>query len=677
MGKLSQKETVKLLEGLNQQFHGMSKEEFKAGGVANAIAAVANTSGIDRESIDASIGTVGKYNYANDVKLMGASAKELVGFKGESGSIDAESFDTLNSQNHETIQLAAINIAGNNLKVEEDGIVSLFSKETVSGNVTGKSFIAANPLITIGAINRNGIAIGGERVSLISNLDNKDIFSKGRRAFRPVLRTTGDYKTSDNLLVEVPTSVDYNGSLVQTAPIKVGKQIPLRTLCSTEQYLTSHTDGFNPNVTLSEEASINTIYFELNGTYDDGGTPTAVKNIIAAKVKGQKNTRFATVGQGNGKDISLTFSSRARIKAKDFTAAKALKYTSVAGKTVLVSTSDIELVVDFSISASINTDTMKLVTSATALTLVEAFDGSTSIDSSESTFTEFKALVAASSIDGIDFDLFLSNTNNADNGIVIDIEEENFELPAVIKSPVTIRKSVVGDVPADKIAGYLASAKVAANSIKAAELLSVVDDFIASNIDKVDAEGFIKDIEIDGVGVNYIKGMIIKDTISAANRSTRRSGETKEDISHYIYDVIVSKALEVFTKSNLDKAIDVLATGERPTLVLTTGATVASYIQDAINARKGSEMKFDVAIETSYQLSSRVLGTFKVGTKIYECSPLILVEGPDFIYKGVETTGGENGNQEVTKLVPRRGSLVNAPIIFDFTVSGIVTALNK
>lgn len=674
MGTLSQRQTANLISGLQQQMQARSTDELRSeAGIKSVLTAVANANGFDAESINSDFGTVTKYDYSKDAKIMGANDDALKGFKAESGSIDVESFDVLNSQNLEQIQLAAINIAGNNLKVEEDGIVALFSKETVAGNVTGKSFDSANPKITIGATNKNGIAIGGDRVSLIANLDNRTIFSRGKRSFKPVLRSTGDYKTSGYLLANVAEYIDYNGTSVQTSPIAVGLPVPLRLVCSTDQYLTEHTDGFNANVTLSEEASIRNVYLTFIG---EDSAQAVLTNILLAKVIGMSGTRFSTVGQGNGKDIIANFTGRIRVKASDFAASKALKYTSKANETVITNTGDEELVLEFTVNASINTDTMKLTSSATSIQLVALFDGIEEIAKTESTFTDMAAIVAKASISGVDFDLSLSNTNNADNGIIVDVEEEVFELPAVIKQPVSIRKSVIGDVPADKIAGYLASAKVTASAVKAVELLDLIDDFIDANKDKVDAEGFIKDAQLDGIGRNYIKPMLIQNTISALNRNTRRSGETKEDISTYIYDVITTKALEVFTKSNLDKAIDVLATGERPTLIITTGANVASYIKHAIDNNKNGELKFDVKVETSYQLASRVLATFKIQDKIYECSPLMLVEGPDFIYKGQEKDGN-NGNSDVTKLVPRRGAMVNAPILFDYNVTGIVAALDK
>lgn len=672
---LTKRQTAQFIDGLVANMKGRSNEEFKSVDVKQSIVtAVANQNAFDLESINGDFGTVKSYTFDSGVKLLGNVGVELKGFAAEHGSVDVESFDTLNSQNLDTIKLAAINIAGNNLKVDEDGIVALFSRESVSGNTTGVRFDSTNPLVTYGATSKNGIAIGGNRVSLIPNLDNKAIFASGRQAFKPVLRSSGDYITSASLVATVNSPIDYNGESVLTSPLKVNVQTNLRTVCSTSQYLADHTDGLNPNVTLAEDGSIRHVYIKMEGL-DSSSDP--LTNIFKVSVKGQKNTRFATVGQGNGKDVSLTYKGTARIKANEIVSKGTLVYTSKASEYLLDPTSTDEIVVEYTLSSSINTDTMKLTSSATKISLVEMYQAGDLLDSLESDYVDMVALLDAANVEGMDLDLFLSNTNNANNGLVIDVEESAFELAAVIKTPITIRKSVLGDVPADKIAGYLAAAKVASNSVKAAELLSMVDDFIEGNKDKLDADGFIKDVELDGVGSNYIKPMIIIDTIDAKNRSSRRSGETKEDISKYIYDTITTRALEVFTKSNLDKAIDVLASGEKVTLVLTTGLNVASYIKDAIDAIKGEGLKFDVEVHSSYQLSSRVLGTFKIGGKVYECSPLILVEGPDFIYKGLETTAGSNGNQDVTKLVPRRGSLVNAPVLFDYTVSGIVEALNK
>ena len=92
--------------------------------------------------------------------------------------------------------------------------------------------------------------------------------------------------------------------------------------------------------------------------------------------------------------------------------------------------------------------------------------------------------------------------------IVVDVDEEMYEIPAVIKAPVTFKKSVLGKVDADQLAGYLVAANIASASMLSAELITLIEECVSINAPKADADGYIKGVNLDGIGQNYIKPMI-------------------------------------------------------------------------------------------------------------------------------------------------------------------------
>lgn len=678
MSGLSKKQGALLIAAMQGMTKGKGAEEAKRTGsnketVIATLAANPQFGAIDAESIGNMISF--DIGMSRETTVVDAENKVLGKDKytpiadSEIG-YDVESFDTLNAQNNISLKLASLNVAANNLLTKDDGIIDLFTVSEVAAGETGKKIIASNPLITINTVNSNGVAIGGSKMSLISNLGSKEVFSAGRLPLKPVLRSSGDYPTAEFLqtLITRPTVV--NGEKVNTSPILIGKKVNLRTLCINAGALNEHSALVNPNMTLSEEGHLSEVYLKIKDTND-------LVNILQLNVKGEKGTRFASTNQGNGKDVVITYQSTSKIKSNEILANKQLAYASTADTLIpAVAVAGLEIVLGFTVSVSANTDTMLVTTSSTAVEVISVSKAGALLPKTDA---EFKAVAdlfeAQNVVDSYYLDIYQSNTNNTDNGIIVDVEETNYEIPAVIKAPVTFRKSVLGEQKPEALAGYLVAANITASSMMTAELMDLIEESIAINGPKADADGFIRDVSLDGIGANYIKPMIVRRSINAADRITMKSSEVKDDISKILFDTMIAVATKTFTDSGFDKAVDSLATGETVTLQLVGDRETVSYIQNAIGKTPIESLPFTVKASVSTKLNNKVLATFKL-PDIYEFSPLIMVKAPNFIYKGIELAGN-SGNQDTCKMVPRRNALVNVPLFMEFEISGIVDAFKK
>lgn len=663
---------VALFKGVEASLKNKSSAELSDSIQVNAMKmSLAKESGMDAESINLEFGAIRdlESKIPTDMKVIGNMDKN---FDYKMGANDVESFDSINTTNLDEIRLAAVNVIAANYTSQEDGIISLFSVESIDGKSIGKEIRAIAPNITINTSNINGQAIGGEKVSLISNLDNSAIFGASKIKYVPVLRSTGDYKTSDFLDTDLAESITYNGDVVETAPILAGKEVSLRRLCSSTAYLTTYKDQINPSITLAPDGGLKAVTLRVNGA-------AGLYNKITLPVSGEKSAKYSPITNAKEKDFNLTFTTTQRLNLATLVASGLVSYTSTANSYVLKNEAGelLEIDVRFTVTAKANTDKLSFVSTATSLELVAVYNNGVQMDAIETRYIAIKAIINGGSVVSLDMNHFLSNSNNLDNGMVIDIDAEKYIIPAIYRQPATINKSILGDIPAEDIPGYISSAKIALNSAKAVEALALLDDFIESTNGKRNATtGVLENFESNGIGSNFIKALVLKFNIDATTKSNMRSSDKKEDIARHIYDGIVNRAIKAFADSNLDKATAAILPGEKIVLSLATNSVIASYLKTAIamDDSKG-DYPFTVEVNTSMKLGNRLLGTFKIGTGVNELSPLILIEASDHVYKGVQTTG--NGVIDVTKVIPRRGMDLNTPILFDCVVTGIVAAFDN
>ena len=668
---LTNAETAAMLTNLEAGIKNKTKAELGSKDVRSKIAATAgaNVSAdkFDAEEFAVDFSVLKKApNRDADTKVIGT--RDFTPHTFESGALDVESFDSLNTQVNDEVRLAAINIISANALSSEDGIINLCSIATVAPNETGKKLVANAPMVTYGAANKNGVAMGGTKVALISNLDNNEVFASVRLPYKPVLRQSGDYQTARFLQTQVTENINYGGEKVTTAPILVGADVDLRLLCSSTSYLSENGLMLNPGVTLSEDGGLDDVYVTL-------ANETGLKNILKFAVAGEKGTRFSSIGTGDGKDLTLNYKGVTTIKVSEMVASGMVKWSSTAD-TYVLDNNDLEVTIGYSISMNANTDSLALSASATKLQLVKLTTVGNVELTSGTVFDGIKEIIELSAVTSFYPRTFLSNTNNIDNGLLIDMDIQNFEIPAVCKTPVTIRKSVLGDVSATDVAGILNAAKIANNAVKATEVLDAIDRFIGSNAGKADPiTGIIENVKMEGVGGRYVKPAIVAKNITATLKANMRSAEAKEDISSYILDKITAYAIDLYAATNFDKAMSTIAQGEKAVLSIVAGTQIASYLKYAVEKGVAAGLDFDVEVSKSSRLTKRVLATFKIGKEVYEFSPIILAQSPDFFYKGVETTN--NGSQAVTKLIPRRNIVVNSGIFLDFTVEQTVEAFDN
>ena len=653
------------LGAITATINGRAQDELKEDGVIQAIKSNVNreTNGFDIESISFDHKESTGYNGSIVLGDEDASLK----FDKQSGGVDVESFDSIDTNNPEEVRLAAIQIVNNNLASTDDGIITLCQTRNVPSANNGIKLSVAVPYINHGGINKAGSLIGAERIPLIANLNSNDVFNQGLKPFLPVYRTAGDYATNDVLATEagLQRTTAYNGESVVTSPILVGKKVSLRKICSTNSYLTTFGSGINAEETLAADAGVKTVYIELEGATDT--------NILAFPVKGLKGSRFTPTTSGSGKDLTLNLEAVQSFKLSELVSKNIMAHSTTAATPFLADGAgeELEITVSFSVNANTNTDDMILTTTAASLELVSIKDSGTLIESGAK-FDSIKAIVDGGSVHSVYPELTLSNTNLADKSIIIDMDPKEYVVPLTTRVPVTYRKSLIKLSDSD-IIHYLSAAKITNNSALATDVFNNINDFIEANADRVDADGFITS-DVAGIGAQFAKPMIVKKSIVATNRNTIESSNTGKDVASYLLDTIVATANRVLSDSNLSKARDAMLPGEKITLVIAADSMNASIMRRALSSDISS--RFEIVINESSKLSNRAIATFHVGDDVNELTPVILGKSTDYIYKGTETTGN-GGQRDVTSIVPIRGFYINNPIFMDFNISGVVDSFDR
>lgn len=643
--------------------------ELKNGGLATAVKAtdVAKGSGLDFESLN--------YDYNHKTKAVSSEKDaeadgdvvKLGNSEYKSIGIDYESFDSNDMTKPESVALAALNIVSNNYQAEEDGLVKLCNVVTVPLDKTEHAFTTNVPEITTGTENINGIAVGGVKVPLISNLDNTELFSNTDIPFLPVLRTTGNYQTASYLDEDITAPVLYNGETVITAPIKAGISVDLRLLCSTTRYLADMGTKLNPTVTLSAKAGITNMYLMFKGASD-------LVNKFNVRIKDQDNWRFSPATQGHGKDLVMDKTLEYVINVNEIADKKTTVYTST-DDTYVFDTPDTIIRLEVGVSGSINTDSFKFTTKTSKITL-KSVTVNGDIKTEGTIFDDIQAIVETGSVCSVTPQLYLSNTNNLDNGIIIDSSVRMFTLPAVIKAPVTIYKETLSTVSPEKVSRMMNSAKITQASMKAVDVYNLISGFINEYRDRANPNTYLLDgVEVEGAGKWFIKPAIVSKTINAVSRSTMQSSNTKGDIARHIFDSIVLPAQKVYGTSNMDKAIKATMGTARPKLVLAAGSDVLNFINTGIAMAKaqGDSLLFDVEAHLSSKLLDKVYGVFKASEEANEISTIIMSQCQDYFYQANEATG--TGNKNVTKMIPRRNEIINSGVFLEFDIVGMEEAL--
>ena len=642
--------------------------ELKADNLKDISASVKNAVGaknIDLESFDVvSVGYTKTASYNTNAEIVGGS--QITGYNLGEGSRALESFDTLDTSNDEEIKMAAINIVSANMDIAVDGIVGLCSVATVDGSSSGLDINVSTPMVLVGSEVINGVSVGGVKTSLLPNINDKAIFGNQKTKLLPILRTTGDVVTSDQMLTvaELISSTTYKGETISTSPIAVGTGINLRKLCNTNRYIAEYGTVTNFSETLSREGSLKNVYVKIT---NPGATIT---NYLKLKTTGLDLSSFAEVGAGKGKDLAINF--KATMKIAVATAGTEGTLILPTGNTTLLGAGTVTYVIGFNVNVTVNTDTMLMDIMGSKPTIQSVLVNGAAVATNASEYTAATALFATASIVGIDMNQFLSNTNNLTRGIIIDVDVDPYLFPLSHKAPVTLSKSIFAESNSEAIAGYLGCAKVGLSAMKSEEIYETVVSVVDGLKGKADANGFISsEVRPAGIGYKFCKPMIITDTLDASKTVTQKSGETSNDVANYMLDNLVAGAAKLFSFSNLDKTVAAIAPGEEITLSIVTDSRTASYLVQA----QSKDPRFKVEVHTTAKFTDRVVATFKIGDKVCEVSPVILVQSPDFIYKGIETTGG--GTAAVTKMIPRNGIFVNNILFLVYTVTGIKEAFKR
>ena len=364
------------------------------------------------------------------------------------------------------------------------------------------------------------------------------------------------------------------GTDVETAPIKIGKKVPLFDIV---QSTASVAKGYlNSRDTLAPEAELKSLEFTTGGD-----TPS----IIEIPISGL-GARFE--GTTNGSDYGLQLVKEGKV-AVPLSELTVYKNGTAAGLT----TDNITAVYDVSLTGTGNALDKTINVSVINWELSKILDANGNVipttDTNYSTYADVANKISKDTIVGYELDAELVNSNlrRRGNRLIVAAETDNgFIAP---KTPYNIENTIGdskgSDIEAIKQIGALVAREVSALAFLTIE--KVYKELKTLDAYEVDADGRVTKSAIS----KTIKATLKEDTVNLSELNSIEQHSRQDDIAARLLDKFKVIANQLFTESGLS----VLLAGEEAEVVIGVGSNIGSFLPSTFEISKG----FNARVVTS------------------------------------------------------------------------------
>lgn len=462
------------------------------------------------------------------------------------------------------------------------------------------------------------------------------------------------------------------GAPIDTAPLRPGVKINLIAISQNDKIpgQSDQTDS------LDHSLKVTKLYYEVTST---GGT-----SVIAFDTKGLEGNGFLKADNGRDRRVDLNFDYKDLIvngSTLDITGVPAVALAPLTAAPY--ENTQVRLGALVSGDGNLQFGTIRVSSTDPEFAegrIIDPVDGSYEEIVDETTINALKAMFTGFTLIGYEVEAARSNINRRQIGLLIDSVEERIRYVVPLSSPISVQTPITDTPTAADLAGPL-NAQRLVNSINAVTKILEVRDTLKN----VQAQiGYTSPTDpvpaIEGFARLMVRPMLHEDTINVANIMTSVSSSNRTaDVMAAIVNKVRFAVTQLYTESRYQPALDSLngTTGERPTVLVITDPTTASYM--AVQGDWRTIVGFDVKVATSYDIRFRnkIFATFirPSVTDVDIMSFGAMAYIPELVTNAMIPYNGSN--TQVTQVQNRTLHVCFLPVMAWIEVEGLEQAASK
>lgn len=464
-----------------------------------------------------------------------------------------------------------------------------------------------------------------------------------------------------------------NGVIIDTAPLRTGKRIDIVGLAINEAIPGQMDDTDS----LDGAMSLEKLYFKV--TSKAGKT-----SIIPVDVRGLARSNFIFRNQGKDRRLDLNFDIQDILfngetldiasqpaEALDFLRAAPFAQTHVRYETLVSGNAHVQqgtIQVQGGVNPEI-VEAREIDTDGRFTTIIDQ----TTLDTLVGEITEFE-LVA------FDIDATLSNINRRQLGTLLDSVEETVKYIVPLSAPISVRTPITDTATQADLAGPMNAQRIV-NSNNAVTKLLEVRDTLRNIKGQIDYKAPVStSVEIEGFARLMVHPGLFDDTINVASVMRNISShQTAKDLNAVLTNKLRYAITHLYTETRLQPFVDSIngTAGQRPSVVIGTDPTIASYLAVEGDLRTLIGFQSRVVVSYDFRMRGKIAAAFvrpevaDIDAASFGCMALI----PQLVTKAVLNYNGSN--TEVTQVQNRTLHICTLPILAWIEVEGLEDAASK
>lgn len=294
----------------------------------------------------------------------------------------------------------------------------------------------------------------------------------------------------------------------------------------------------------------------------------------------------------------------------------------------------------------------------------------------ETTLDDLTAEFTSIELIGYDVKAFRANLERRQLGLLIDSIAERIRYMVPLSPPISLQRPITDTPTANDLAAPLNAVRLR-NSINAVTQMLETRRMLAQVVGQINyASPTDQAPEIDGFARLMVRPILVEDTVNVADIIQNTSSHTRSlDVCAVLVNRIRWHVTNAYTESRYQVALDAYngTPGERPTVIIGTDPTTASYLQVEGDPRLFAGLGFKHKIVVTYDVRHRgkiACGFVREGqSEVDILSNGVMANIPELVTNCVLPFNG--GNSEVTQVQGRTRHIPLLPIQVWIEVEGL------
>lgn len=383
----------------------------------------------------------------------------------------------------------------------------------------------------------------------------------------PVHRAGAEANFLIDAIVPV-TTINNDGVMISTAPLKMGREFSLLSLCQTDESLAAgvvdFTDTIDPAIELSA------VYLKFGA------------DVIRVKTMNYQGNNFLAAPQGDSRAMVLNFNPNTVMLRKDTKNADGSDLAVLTG----LNGSDLIATIGFSVTGNLQTDEQTPTSvNATGIRVINVRNSSGDIVShtSAGAAKTLADLILAGTVAGYDLKAYKTNANRRERGQLMDVRKFTQIYTVPLRGPISVLRPVMEmgtDGDAADLAALVTVTQIRLDNAAVGKLFET-RDMLIETLDGRVASSYGLGPAIMGVGRHIVKATYETRPLNmATDLDSLTSSDRAADMRALLINSLRDVVYKMWTNSNFKPAADAQAGGvtNTPTVIVGTSLELQKYL---------------------------------------------------------------------------------------------------